>query len=149
MRPLWNWTRHLERRSESAISDAGQSGVRILLISCDEEYWDEWRRIFNSRGWGLECVPTLEDALNTLRTRPVPVVVYDSKAADEDWREVLSALRDLPDRPCILLASSMIDEGFRDEIVRLHGYDVFSRQADGDEIARTINSAWFWKHRHA
>ena len=79
----------------------------------------------------------------------MPVVAYDSQAADEDWREVLAALRALPRPPCILLTSSVIDEGFRDEVVRLHGYDVLSRQADDDEITRTINSAWFWKHRNA
>ncbi len=145
VRPLWNWTKHRERRSEPGTSD----GVRILLISCDADYRDEWRRIFDRRGWELECTPLLEGALNTLRTRPAPVVVYDSQAADEDWREVLRALGDLPHGPCILLASSVIDEGFRDEVVRLHGYDVLSRQADEDEIARTINSAWFWKHRNA
>jgi hypothetical protein len=43
----------------------------------------------------------------------------------------------------------VIDEGFGDEAVSLNGYDVLSRLADNDEIARTINSAWLWKHRHA
>lgn len=108
-----------------------------------------WRRIFESRNWDLECASTLDDALGMLRARAVPVVVYDTQAADEDWREVLAALHGLPERPCILLVSSVIDEGFRDEVVGLHGYEVLSRHADEDEVARTINSAWFWKHRHA
>jgi ActR/RegA family two-component response regulator len=123
--------------------------VRSLLISRDEEYQAEWRRIFNSRGWDLEYAPTLDDALHALCARPVPLVVYDLQAADEDWREILAVLWALPHHPCVLLASSVIDEGFRDEVVQLHGYDVLSRHADEDEIGRTINSAWFWKHRHA
>jgi len=149
VRPLWNWTRHVQRRSDSATPDGCRPGVRILLISCDEAYRDRWQRIFDSLGWGFECVLTIEDALNTLCTSPVPVVVYDSQAPGEAWREALSALRDLPHQPCILLTSSVIDEGFRDEVVSLQGYDVLSRRADDDEITRTINSAWFWKHRHA
>jgi ActR/RegA family two-component response regulator len=147
---LWNWTRHLGNRAASHTCDADEgSGVQSVLISCDEEYRLEWQRIFNSRGWDLECAATLNDALQMLCTRPVPLVVYDLQAADEDWRESLGALRDLPHHPCVLLTSSVIDEGFRDEVVRHHGYDVLSRHADEDEIGRTINSAWFWKHRHA
>jgi ActR/RegA family two-component response regulator len=143
--PWWNWARNLGRRPESGLSGAP---VSALLISSDEQYRSQWQRIFDKRGWCLECVPTLVHALNNFRTRPVPLVVYDSLPADEDWRDVLNALRRLPQCPCILLTSSVIDESFGDEVVRLHGYDVFSRHADEDEVARTINSAWFWKHRH-
>jgi len=149
VRPLWNWTKRLDRESASASSDADGSGVRVLLISCDEEYRGHWQRIFDHRGWRLECVPALGQALSRLRASPVPVVVYDSPAADEDWRDVLIALRSVPQCPCILLTSSVIDESFGDEVVRLHGYDVFSRHADEDEIARTVNSALFWKRHHA
>lgn len=120
------------------------------MISQDEKYCAEWRRIFDGQGWSFECAATLTDALEALRERRAPVVVYDLReAGDEDWRDVLNTLGELPQRPCVLLASSLIDDGFRDEVVQLHGYDVLSRQADEDEIARTINSAWFWKQRHA
>lgn len=143
VRPPWNWTKQEARRT-------GDAGVRILLISSDKTYLSEWQRIFSSRGWALESATLLDGALHTLRERRVPVVVYDLQAdSHQDWREVLVTLGEVPERPCILLASSVIDEGFRDEVVRLHGYDVLSRQADEDEIARTINSAWFWKHRNA
>ena len=83
VRPLWNWTRHVQHRSDSATPDAGRTGVRILLISCDEAYRARWQRIFDSLGWGFECVLTIEDALNTLCRCTVPVVVYDSQAAGE------------------------------------------------------------------
>ena len=86
--------------------------------------------------------------MNTLATRLFPVVVYDCRAGEEDWRNALDVLCESPGRPCVLLVSSVVDENFRDDVVRNHGYDVFSRRADEDEIARTINSAWFWKHRH-
>lgn len=145
MRPLFSWTKDRERRP-----DVDGIGIRILLISTDPAYRTEWQRIFGSRGWGIECAATLHEAVEALGARRAPVVIYDSQAsADEDWHEVLYTLSSLPERPCILLASSVIDEGFRDEVVRLKGYDVLRRQADEDEIARTINSAWFWKHRDA
>ncbi len=142
-RTLWNWTKHRARRTDDA-------GVRILLISSDERYRDEWQRIFSRRGWALECATLLDGALHVLRAQSVPVVVCDLQAyADADWRDALIALGDLPERPGILPPSSGVEEGFRDEVVQLHGYDVLSRQADEDEIARTINAAWFWKHRNA
>jgi ActR/RegA family two-component response regulator len=139
----------LGRRVQPTPSEADDSGLRVLLISSDEQYRLEWQRIFASRGWSLEFSTTIEEALDKLRTHPAPIVVYDSNAADGDWREALSTLPELPHRPCVLLSSTVIDENFRDEVVGLHGYDVLSRRADEDEISRTINSAWFWKHRHA
>ena len=87
--------------------------------------------------------------MNHLSSCAFPVVVYDCRAGAEDWRTALEVLCQTPNSPCVLLTSNVIDENFRDDVVRMHGYDVFSRNADDDEIVRTINSAWFWKHRHA
>jgi ActR/RegA family two-component response regulator len=148
MRPLWPWAKNVDGSHETGISGSEETGIRILLISSDEEYRSHWQQIFDRRGWVLECADTLTEAMDTLRSRPLPVVVYDSQAADEEWREVVTTLRSFSHCPCILLTSSVIDDSFGDEVVRLHGYDLFSRHADEDEIARTINSAWFWKHRH-
>lgn len=123
--------------------------AEVLLITRDEEYRSLWQRIFASRGWQLSCTGSLTRAMNTLLTHPFPVIVYDCGSEDDDWPGVLNALCETPNSPCVLLTSKVIDENFRDEVVRLHGYDVLSRHADEDEIGRTINSAWFWKHRHA
>lgn len=109
----------------------------------------KWKAIFNAQGWDLNCVSTLSEAVDSIRRKPIPVVVYDYRIDDDDWREVLRALSEERNYPCVLLASSVIDKGFRDEVVRFRGYDVVSRLADEDELVRTINSAWFWKQRHA
>jgi len=148
-RSWWSWTRMWARRLASARPTGKENNLQTLLISPDENYRERLQQVFDRRGWRLECVATLGYALNHLRSRPAQVVVYDSLPADDNWRDVLNALRLLPHRPCVLLTSSVIDESFGDEVVRLHGYDVFSRHADEDEIARTINSAWFWKQHYA
>lgn len=145
MRPLFSWTKDREPRGGSA-----RNGVRTLLISGDGQYTRHWQSIFGGQGWDLECAATLDGALQALDARRTPIVVYDWQAeTDEDWRDVVHSLAGLPQRPCVLVASSVIDEGLRDEVVRLHGYDVLRRQANEEEITRTINSAWFWKHRDA
>jgi DNA-binding NtrC family response regulator len=139
---MWSWKRHPAPRP-------GNDEARVLLVTGDEEYRGRWQKVFAGQGWELSSVPTLGQALETLSIRPFPVVVFDSHAGTEDWQDVLSALCERQDSPCVLLTSNVIDESFRDEIVRLHGYDVVSRNADEDEVVRTINSAWFWKHHHA
>lgn len=145
MRPLFSWTKDRNNRVGSA-----RDGVRTLLISGDGQYTQHWQRIFGEQGWELECAANFDRALQTLNAHRTPIVVYDCQTgADEEWRDVLHSLADLPQRPCVLVASSVINEGLRDEVVRLHGYDVLRRQANQEEITRTINSAWFWKHRDA
>jgi ActR/RegA family two-component response regulator len=147
---MWKWTRQFGRQSGAGdYGDHVDDGARVLLVTGDEEYQSRWQKIFTLRGWQLSCTGTLAQAMNSMLTHAFPVVVYDCRPENQDWREALSALSEAPARPCVLLASNVIDENFKDEVVRLHGYDVFSRQADEDEIVRTINSAWFWKHRHA
>lgn len=147
---MWNWARHFGRQADTRAYPQDDHGVaRVLLITGDETYCAQWAQIFAVRGWQLHCAASLKQAACMLLTNPLPVVVYDCRTECEEWRDAVSTLCDLPARPCVLLASSVIDENFRDDVVRLHGYDVFSRNADEDEIVRTINSAWFWKHRHA
>lgn len=146
---MWKWARHFGRHSADSGNAGKSQGARVLLVTGDEAYRSNWQKIFAGRGWQLGCTVTLAQAVNTLLTQPFPVVVYDCRSQREDWRDALSALLEAPASPCVLLASSVIDENFRDDVVRLHGYDVVSRNADEDEIVRTINSAWFWKDRHA
>jgi len=136
------------KRSKPAVNEA-ETTAKVLLITKDEQYSSRWKKLFIARGWQLSCSETLAHAMNTLLTHPYPVVVYDCHPESEEWRDAVSALAKTPGSPCILLTSNVIDENFKDEVVRLHGYDVFPVHADEDEIVRTINSAWFWKHRHA
>ena len=140
---MWKWKRHQGR-------GPGRDGARVLLVTSDDDYRRRWQKVFTEQGWELSCVPALAEALETLRQCPFPVVVFDSHAAGtESWQDGLTALCERQGGPCVLLTSDVIDESFRDEMVGLHGYDVVPRHADEEEVVRTINSAWFWKHRHA
>ena len=123
--------------------------VHALLISSDAAYRSFWHDVFIHRGWQLDWASSLSEALTKLHADPVPVVVYDSRQLEEDCCEVLTCFQKLTYFPCVLLTSSVIDESLRDEVVRLHGYDVLPRHAGEDEIARTIDAAWFWKQHHA
>ncbi|HEY3840302.1 MAG TPA: hypothetical protein VGL72_27200 [Bryobacteraceae bacterium] len=146
---MWKITRPFERPSTNgsqALSD--DNAPSVLLITADDDYRVRWQKLFTAHHWQLSCERSLTQAMQTLSHVPFPVVVYDCQSGNEDWRAALEALCQSPDPPCVLLVSSVVDENFRDDVVRNHGYDVFSRRADEDEIARTINSAWFWKHRH-
>ena len=142
---MWNWTKNRTRR---AIADDPKQ-ARVLLVTRDPEYRTHWQQVFTTHAWELASVETLAQAVVAQQTQAFPVVVYDCNSEAENWQDVLNALRKAPQAPCVLLTSNVIDESFRDEVVRLHGYDVLSRHADEDELTRTINSAWFWKHHHA
>jgi hypothetical protein len=46
-----------------------------------------------------------------------------------------------------LLASRLVDDNLRQEVIRFGGYDVVARSAVRDQIVRTIQFAWFWTTR--
>ena len=120
----------------------------MLMLSPDTRYLEAWRKISAKLSWDLECVGTLDRALVIQKTRSFPVVIYDCSPETEEWQQALTEFCEGNDIPCVVLTSAVIDDGFRDEVIRLRGYDVLRRNADEDEVVRAVHSAWLWKHHH-
>jgi DNA-binding NarL/FixJ family response regulator len=82
--------------------------------------------------------------LTIIRSLDVPLVILDWDENGRDWRDGLSRLSSVHQQICVLLASRVVDDNLREEVLRFHGYDVLAKSADGEQIIRTVQFAWFW-----
>ena len=76
----------------------------------------------------------------------MPVVLCASKLPDGDWKDVLSQLAPMPDRPRLIVFSRTADESLWAEVLNAGAFDLLATPFNDEELIFTICSAWLdWK----
>ena len=147
--PAKNWSQlfGFPFRRAASIPPAGAAVIQLLLVTRDDRFYCYMQDIATSNGWDLHRAAGVQEAAEVIRSQSTPLVLYDWDGVEVDWRDDLRHLTGLRETPCILLASPVVDENLREEVMRCHGYDVVSRSADRQELARSVSFAWFWTIR--
>ena len=121
--------------------------VTVLAISPNEEDHLFLANIFSHTNWQLRAARTWRDALTVLGRLRVPVLVCERQLLDATWKEVLSGLSQLPERPVLIVASRLADEAFWAEALSLGAYDVLMKPFDATEVFRVVSLAWLnWRN---
>ena len=109
-------------------------GRSALLVS---PYLDDrliLTEIFEDPGWRLDAVTSLPSALTALRRRPVPLVIAEREFRGGGWKDLLAAIRDLPDPPALIVISRLADEHLWAEVLNLGGHDVLAKPLRQAEV---------------
>lgn len=96
--------------------------------------------IFEQQNWSLAAVASLRSALTSLRRRPVPLVIAERDFLGGRWQHLLSAVRDLPNPPALVVISRLADEHLWSEVLNLGGHDVLAKPLREAEV--------LWVARH-
>jgi len=123
------------------------SAVRLLAITTDDAFYSFLLDSATSCGWEIRRAAALPEAIDLIRSFSVPLVILDSPDNGQDWRRDLRRLCTGSCHPCVLLASGVVDDNLRGEVLRHRGYDVLPRFGDREQIIRLIQFAWFWTTR--
>jgi FixJ family two-component response regulator len=84
-------------------------------------------------------------SLTALSKLESPIIIWDRDLTSGDWRNIVHALASLPQRPCVLLLSRVVDDYLWNEVVRVGGYDVLSKPLKEAEVVRVVRLAWsYW-----
>jgi FixJ family two-component response regulator len=84
-------------------------------------------------------------SLTALSKLESPIIIWDRDLTGGDWRNIVHALASLPQRPCVLLLSRVVDDYLWNEVVRVGGYDVLSKPLKEAEVVRVVRLAWsYW-----
>ncbi len=97
--------------------------------------------ILNDTDWTLYWNTSRADAVETLRRRPVNVVLCDRDLPDGDWKGVLAATSSLAAPPPVIVTARFANERLWAEVLSLNGYDVLTKPFDADEVMRQIMHA--------
>lgn len=132
-------TRHVK------ISDGPPEMLAIMKSSQDQAALENFA---TSNGWDLTMLDTLPEA-SALSAKPnTGVIILDRDLTENDWRPAVHSLAQHRPAPCIILASSVLDEYLFDEIVKQGGFDIVAKPIRPDELRRIGGLALtFWKSR--
>ncbi len=144
----------------SSTSIRGESGVvrTVNVLSIDPIERDrvtlkeifgrsEWALCPNSR-WKLTSSPTVESAIESVRKRPVPVLVCGCDDQPDSWKQILANLTTLSNPPLLIVTSRTADERLWAEALNLGAYDVLAKPFDQAEVVRTMSLALMqWEQR--
>jgi DNA-binding response OmpR family regulator len=121
--------------------------VTVLAISPYRDDHTFLGNIFSHSNWKLLGVQTWQEALTLIRRRPIPVIIAESRLPDANWRDVLSGLARMAERPLLIVSCREADEYLWAEVLNLGGYDVLMKPFDATEVFRVVSLAWLnWKH---
>ena len=131
------------RASEENEALEGKDTIRLLLVSCDDDLYLSVHNAATLCGWEMRLTRSVEQSVRVLDEFKPPLVVYDWASEEDDWRFAVDRLTARPDRPCVLLASRVVDEYLWAEVVRHGGFDVIPRSANSEQLIGSIRFACF------
>ena len=147
---MFHWAELLGLRAKRAAqtsANRAEPPIRLLAITTDDRFYSGLEEIASSSGWQIRRATTIDDSLKSLNSHPIPLVLFDWNDDGANWRGALERLSAAANHPCVLLASRVVDDNLRQEVIRFRGYDVLARSASRDQIVRSIEFAWFWTTR--
>ena len=118
----------------------------ILAIMGSSEDQATVANFAKSNGWAVAIVDTLDQTSKIAGKPEIAVIILDRDIVENDWQSTVRALAHRRPAPCVILASSVMDDYLFDEIVKQGGFDIVAKPIRADELRRIGNLAFtFWK----
>jgi len=138
--------------TKSRVYSAGERGferpVRLssLAISPSVEDLSFLESKFKEAHWRLYTAGTYREALAELSKKRVPMVFSECQLPDGNWKDVLSRLAAMHERPRLIVFSRNVDDRLWAEVLNLGGFDLLEAPFREAELVFAIGSAWLdWK----
>lgn len=131
---------------------AAAEPVRLIAITDENADSNSLRQIASDFRWRISVAATSDVAIRMLHEQATPLVICDYDLTGEHWRDVLAKIAALPQAVCVLVASGVVDDYLRRQVIRYHGYDLVSKPFQPEELRRAVTFAWTWRgwaHRHS
>ena len=101
---------------------------------------------FKEALWNLYIARTYREALAELGRIRVPVVLSECQLPDGNWKDVLSRLAPMLERPRLIVFSRKADDRVWAEVLNLGAFDLLVTPFREQELVFAIGSAWLdWK----
>lgn len=101
---------------------------------------------FREAHWKLSMTATYREALAELGKKRLPVVLSECELPDGNWKDVLSRLARMRERPRLIVFSRHADDRLWAEVLNLGGFDLLATPFHEAELVFTVGSAWLnWK----
>ena len=127
----------------------GPDTVSSLAISPFLEDLAFLEQKFQEADWTLYIAHTYREALIRLSHVRVPIVICECQLPDGNWKDVLSQLAPMLDRPRLIVVSRHADERLWTEVLNQGAFDLLATPFREAELVFAIGSAWLdWTGEH-
>jgi DNA-binding response OmpR family regulator len=121
--------------------------VTSLAISSNEADLGFLRNMFDDSNWKLLIAHTYREAMTQLSLQRMPIVLCERQLPDGNWKDVLSQLAPILNRPRLIVISRCADEKLWAEVLNMGGFDLLATPFREEEVGFAIGSAWLdWKN---
>lgn len=100
------------------------------------------KTIFMRSNWNLRSAFSCADAIELLRSEPIPVVICDGDLPDGSWQKLVENTGHMPARPRVIVSVRNPDEHLWNDVLRDGGYDLLAMPWAAREVLKTISLAW-------
>lgn len=125
-----------------AVGDQEFAQLSSLAVSPHAEDLAFLESRFKEANWTLYMAGTYRGALAELSRIRVPVVLSECQLPDGDWKDMLSQLASMPERPRLIVFSRNADDRLWSEVLNLGGFDLLAMPFREAELVFAIGSAW-------
>jgi DNA-binding NtrC family response regulator len=126
--------------SDRSFEGAGRLSSLAISASVEDLLFLESK--FKEAHWKLSMAGTYREALAELSEKPLPVVLSDRQLPDGSWKDVLSRLARMRDRPRLIVFCRDANDRLWTEVLNLGGFDLLATPFREEELVFAIGSAW-------
>ena len=118
----------------------------VLTIGQEATVFRPVQRALRPTGWTVAHVRSIEAALAYLRANIAAVAVADAEVAGDEWRAMVSALRNVADAPEVVVVTGndlVLQDG-----VQAGAFDLLGNAFDDSDLLWAVATAWHnWMRR--
>jgi len=115
--------------------------IAILAVLTDRQDTDLQRVIAHTR-WQLKVVHSVAEAVDTILTLPISVVLCDRELDDGNWLDIVRAAEKMNPQPPTIVLSDRQDDRLWAEVLNCGGYDLLLRPLNAREVYSLVPMAW-------
>ncbi len=132
--------KRLPRRGTAADQDR-ESGTAVVALVVSDKDQQVLKDVADRQSLRLHFARSCEEAADLAERLGAPVAIFDRNWPGADWRTVVQKLSVAQGRPCVLLASGVVDEYLWQEVIRRGGYDVLAKPLRAEDVSRAVKLA--------
>lgn len=99
----------------------GEKAKRIILIDDETDYSATMAFWFKSKGYQVEAIVSIEEAITKIKADPPDVVFVDMIMPDSDGITVIKRIREFNEKIPLIIMSSYIEDRRIEKTVNLYG----------------------------
>jgi DNA-binding NtrC family response regulator len=131
----------MNQQTARPADDGANRSIEILAVVTPKRA-AEVQRVLSHTRWRTHIVPSIQKAMEALRSRPVSVVLCEETFSDGDWLNVVRETERLSPRPQTIVLSARADATLWGEVLNRGGYDLLPMPLDPHEVYAIIPMAW-------